>query len=88
MLTFLQRESNRIMSRVRVGVEWGFGQIRSNCPLIVKPEILKHRKGTVSLLMRNAVLLTNYRNHIGENPTSLYFKCPTSTLDNYLAPRN
>ena len=39
MLTLLQRESNRIMSRVRVGVEWGFVQIRSKYPLLVKSEI-------------------------------------------------
>lgn len=83
-LTAAQRESNRIMARIRVAAEWGFGQIRAVCPLITKVEILKLKKKTVTLLIRNAVLLTNYRNTVEENPTSLYFLVPPPTVEEYI----
>ena len=85
LLTVAQRESNRIMARIRVAAEWGFGRIRAVCPLITKVEILKLKKGAVTLLIRNSVLLTNYRSTVGENATSLYFSCPPPTIEEYVA---
>ena len=84
-LTAAQLESNRIMARVRVTIEWGFGRIRAQCPLITCEKILKLRSGKFSLLTRNAVLLSNYRRMLGENPVSLYFRCPPHTLEEYFA---
>jgi hypothetical protein len=83
ILTAAQRQSNQTMARVRIAAEWGFGRIRAVCPLITREELLRLREHKVSLLMRNAVLLTNYRNMIGENNTALYFNCRPPSLEEY-----
>jgi hypothetical protein len=79
------RECNRIMAKVRVPIEWGFGMIKQECPYITDPNILKLRQGKVSMLMRNAVLLTNIRNLIHGNNTSLFFSCERMSLRDYFA---
>ena len=58
-LTPLQHHYNWIMSKERIGIEWGNGKIKISCPLTLQKKLLKLQQVDVVQLIRVAVLLTN-----------------------------
>ena len=83
VLTALQVHFNWVMSRARIGVEWGFGKVKARNPLILKPYMLKLQLMDVSKLVRVAVLLTNAHTCLNQSQTGLYFNCCAPTLGEY-----
>jgi hypothetical protein len=84
-VTPLQLRQNSKMSRVRVGVEWGFGKVKARCPLIRCSDKLKLRGIDVARRVRVAVLLTNAHTCLNSSKTGLYFECEAPTLQEYFA---
>jgi hypothetical protein len=81
-----QHECNRIMSRERIGIEWGFGKVLRRCGLLCCQAFLKIREKDVAQLIRVAVLLTNAHSCSSrESQVSLYFNCAPPTLQEYFA---
>ncbi len=82
-LTALQIHYNRVMSRVRIGIEWGFGKVKQRNPFILHWRLLKLQLVDVARYIRVAVLLTNAHTCMVQSQTGLYFNCFAPTLDAY-----
>lgn len=84
-LTPRQIYFNWVMSKVREGVEWGFGRVKSRNSFILRKELLKLQSVNVARYVRVAVFLTNCDTCIERScQTSLYFMCHPPTLEEYL----
>jgi hypothetical protein len=82
-LTALEVHYNWVMSKVREGIEWGFGRLKSRNKLIVMSDMLKIQLFDVSRLVRVAVLLTNAHTCMYQSETGLWFHCFAPTLEEY-----
>eukprot|EP01032_Pedospumella_encystans_P018564 gene18564-21128_t len=63
----IQHRDNGIMSRERIGVEWGFGKVYARCKYIRHASLLKVQDNDVS--MRVAVAVTNAHTCIAQSQT-------------------
>lgn len=84
-LTAHQFFNNWVMSKVREGIEWGFGKLKSRNPLVLRSQLLKLQMVDVAKIIRVAVLLTNLDTCLHGSNTSLFFNCFPPTLQQYLA---
>jgi hypothetical protein len=80
-----QDQDNWIMSRERIGVEWGFGKVLERCPLLNKIKIMKLKLIDVAAYVRNAVFLTNIDTCLHQSQCGEHFDCFAPTLYEYLA---
>ncbi|KAJ1386956.1 hypothetical protein B484DRAFT_341480, partial [Ochromonadaceae sp. CCMP2298] len=84
-VTAQEKEDNKKMSRVRIGVEWGFGVVYARCPYLRHPALLKLQAVDVALLVRACVIMTNAYNCRHQSNTAKYFDCKAPTLAAYFA---
>ncbi|KAJ1383160.1 hypothetical protein B484DRAFT_411233, partial [Ochromonadaceae sp. CCMP2298] len=77
--------NNSKMSRVRIGVEWGFGKVYARCPLLKHVDKMKLQAMDVGRRVRVAVLLTNAHTCLRQSQTGEYFECRAPTLEEYFA---
>jgi hypothetical protein len=75
---------NWVMSRERIGVEWGFGNVLERCPLLNRHKMLKLRMIDVSMYVRNAVFLTNIYTCLHQSRCGEHFDCDAPTLEEYI----
>ena len=80
-----QRDFNRKMSKVRIGVEWGFGEVASLFAFCAYPEDLKLDKQPLGTYWRVATLLFNCHSCLYGNQGSKYFNVGTPNLEDYLS---
>ncbi|KAF0701891.1 hypothetical protein AaE_016260 [Aphanomyces astaci] len=84
-LTAAQREVNKSMSRVRISVEWSFGQVVQYWPIVDYKKKMRIGKSPISKMYKVAVLLTNCITcDRGRNTNSVYFGLPPPSLEEYL----
>ena len=84
-LTGDQRRFNVKMSRLRIGVEWAFGQLIEEWGFFGLKKAQKIQQAPVSNRYRVAALLTNCHSCLYGNLASGYFDVPTPDLEAYLA---
>lgn len=76
---------NKAMSRVRVTVEWGFGDINTNWAFLDFKKNMKLFLSPVGKLYMVGSLLTNTLTCVrGDNKTSEFFDCAPPTMEQYL----
>ena len=79
-----ERESNAVMSPVRTGAEWPFGNLISKCKFLSFSQSLKLRESAVGHYYLIGVLIANTNTCLNGGGTSLaYFDCPPPTLAEY-----
>ncbi|KAF0732692.1 hypothetical protein AaE_009216 [Aphanomyces astaci] len=84
-LTEAQKHVNASMSRVRVSVEWSYGQILQYWPIVDFKKKVKLGSGPASKLYKVTVLLTNCVTCARQrNANSVYFGLKPPTLEEYL----
>ena len=83
-LTSLQHDFNSLMSKVRVSVEWCFGDVIRSFAFLDFAKNLKVLLQPVAKLYIVGCLLSNCRSCLYGNITSEFFGCETPTLENYL----
>lgn len=80
-----EKHFNYIMSRERIGVEWGNAKIYQRCPLLKRVELLKLQLVDVRSLVRVGVLLTNFHTSLHQSSVGFYFNCFAPSLPEYLS---
>jgi hypothetical protein len=76
------------MAKLRVTAEWMFKDVDNIWTYLTFPRGLKAKMQPVGLYYLVATDLTNIRHILhGASQTSMYFKCPLPSLEEYLAPR-
>ncbi|ETV86977.1 hypothetical protein H257_01995 [Aphanomyces astaci] len=84
-LTAAQREVNKSISRVRISVEWSFGQVLQYWPIVDFKKKSRIGNSPIAKMYKVAVLLTNCITcDRGRNTNSAYFGLPPPTLEEYL----
>lgn len=83
-LTPRQKKVNKMMSRVRISVEWGFAKILQLFPFVDFEKNLKIRKEKVPLFYKVATILTNCHTCLYGSQVCYYFECDPPTLEEYL----
>ncbi|ETV84156.1 hypothetical protein H257_03442 [Aphanomyces astaci] len=84
-LTAALREVNKSMSRVRISVEWSFGQVLQYWPIVDFKKKLRIGNSPIAKMYKVAVLLTNCITcDRGRNTNSAYIGLPPPTLEEYL----
>jgi len=76
---------NYIMSKERIGVEWGFGKLKARCPYLDHHKKLKLQESDVRARVRVAVLLCNLHTCLKQSQVGLYFNCRAPTVAAYLS---
>jgi hypothetical protein len=76
---------NKMMSKARIAVEWGFGQIIANWSFLDFKVSMKVFKQPVAQYYINAAFLCNLRNCLYGNQTSVYFIAKPLSVQEYLA---
>ncbi|ETV93793.1 hypothetical protein H310_12357 [Aphanomyces invadans] len=88
-LTDAQRKVNKSMSRVRISVEWSFGQVLQYWPIVDFKKKMRIGNSPISKMYKVAVLLTNCITcDRGRNTNSAYFGLPPPSLEEYLHVNN
>jgi hypothetical protein len=81
-----QIRDNKIMGKVRIGIEWGFGSATKLFKFVANPDNFKIRKHhDARRYYRIAILVLNSRNCLYWSITSQYFKCIPPTLEEYFS---
>lgn len=82
--TVLEKLTNRYMSNSRIAVEWGFGAVLSQFPLLDRWKL--HRLLNTSCVQwyELAVLLCNFLNCYRPNQIAQYFNCEPLSIEEYL----
>jgi hypothetical protein len=80
-----ERQCNRIMSKLRIAVEWSFGKVVNLFAFVDFKKNQKLHLQPVASYWQIAALLANCNSCLYGNHTSRYFKCPTPKLEEYLA---
>ena len=75
---------NWLMSKVRIGVEWGFGKVKSLFPFLTRRLKLKYNQMDIGRHFRVCVLLKNFHTRLRQSQTGEYFNCRAPTLREYL----
>lgn len=84
-LTAYQVHSNWVMSMVRIGVEWGFGKVKTRNPFVLNWRLLKLQRVDVARYVRVAVLLANAHTCLRQSQTGVHFNCFAPSLAQYFA---
>ena len=84
-LTAQQTDFNKSMTKVRVSVEWVFGDIANFFKFIDFKKNLKVRLSAVGKMYLVCALLQNCRTCLYGNITSGYFDCDPPNINTYLA---
>lgn len=80
-----QAEFNRTLSKARVSVEWGFGNVKRLFAFVEYAKSQKILLSPIATLFKVAVLLTNIHVCITErSQSSVYFHVQPPTLEEYL----
>lgn len=79
-----QKRVNKIMSGIRVCVEWGFAKILQLFPFVDFKKNLKIRKEKVPQFYKVATILTNCHTCLYGSQVNHYFECDPPTLEEYL----
>jgi hypothetical protein len=80
-----QRRSNAMMGKYRISIEWGFGKVKSRCPILnKKKEVMQLFKKNLPALVRVCILMTNIDTTLRGSQTSLYYKCQAPSIQEYL----
>ena len=79
-----ERRFNRAMSKVRISVEWGFGEVARYFAFCAYPYDLKLDKQPVATYWRVAALLYNCRSCLYGNQSNRYYGVETPDLEDYL----
>ena len=82
-VTDQQTHSNSVMTCVRVSEEWGFGLVKSRCPLIERKKFMRMNLVPVLRILRVATLLTNVYTCLQGSGTSEYFNCRLPAFETY-----
>ena len=85
LVTAMDIEHAWVMSRARIGVEWGFGKIYARCPILKRVLKQKPQEKDVKQLHRVCVLLTNAHTCLHQSQTGLYFNCKAPSLEEYFS---
>ncbi|CAN0395824.1 unnamed protein product [Pylaiella littoralis] len=80
-----QKPYNEELSRVRVAVEWQFGEVVQIFPFVDCAKNLKIRLQAVAKYYALAVLLTNAHTCISGSITGFYFDMTAPSLEAYFA---
>ncbi|KAF0706797.1 hypothetical protein AaE_013942 [Aphanomyces astaci] len=84
-LTDAQRVVNKSMSRVRISVEWSFGQVVQYWPIVDYKKKMRIGNSPIAKMYKVAVLLTNCITcDRGQNTNSVYFGMMPPSLEAYL----
>ncbi len=83
-LTRKEKKINKMMSRLRISVEWGFAKILQLFPFVDYKKNLKIRKEKVPLFYKVATILTNCHTALYGSQVCHYFECDPPTLEDYL----
>lgn len=83
-LTPAETECNKIMSKLRISVEWGFGKISQLFAFTEFAENQKIRLQPVGVYYLVAILLTNVHTCLNGSNTSSYFNCEPPSVQQYL----
>jgi len=78
------RNANNIMTRQRIGVEWGIEKIYVICPLIKHLEFMKTQLSPISSYIYSSALLCYIHTCLNANQNATYFDCIPPTLEDYL----
>ena len=76
---------NRLLSAVRITVEWGFGDLMEQWKFLDFRSAMKIFQCPVAQYYINAAFLSNLRNCLLGNKTQQYFNAKQLTIDEYLA---
>lgn len=79
-----QQRVNKIMSKVRVSIEWGFAKIIQLFPFVDFKKNLKVRKEQVPKFYKVATILTNCHTCLYGSQVCQYFELEPPTLQEYL----
>ena len=79
-----QQDFNKIMSEVRVCVEWNFGEVTKYFKFIDFKQDMKIFLQPVAQYYVLACLFTNFRTILYGNNTQKYFECNTMSLEEYI----
>lgn len=83
-LTRREKKVNKIMSALRVSVEWGLAKIVQVFPFVDFKKNLKIYKQGVSKYYKVATILTNCHTCLYGSQVSDYFECDPPMLEDYL----
>ena len=83
-LTQGQKDFNQAMSKVRVWVEWVFGDITNYFAFLDYKKNLKVGLSVVGKMYVTCGLLQNARTCLYKNTTSIFFDIDPPSLDDYL----
>lgn len=83
-----QTAFNQAMSAARITVEWMFKEAKTFWTTVDFPRKMRVMQLPVGSLYLASLLLCNLRTCIYKNQTSLYFRCPPPTLNDYLHSRD
>ncbi len=79
-----QRDSNRIMSPMRIGVEWGINKLKCMSPLLSNLYVMKIQQSQVSKYVFAGALISNMHTCLHGSESSKYFDCSPPTLEEYM----
>ena len=82
-LTPIQQEYNKAMSKVRISVEWVFGQIVNYCAFLDFKKNMKIQLSAVGKIYCVCALLTNAHTCLYKSMTSEYFDIDPPMLEQY-----
>jgi len=83
-LTPREISENAVMTKVRVSIEWHYGEVGRLFPFTNYKKNLKLRKQPCGLIYFVASLFRNCHTCVYGNNTSKYFNCPPPQLENYI----
>ena len=79
-----ETEYNRVISSVRIAVEWGFGKVSRYFAFTTYKHDLKINLQPIAEYYKLAVLFTNCHTCFNGSQASQYFNCGTPTINEYL----
>ncbi|KAH9106569.1 hypothetical protein LEN26_014517 [Aphanomyces euteiches] len=83
-LSYAQQQVNRSMSKVRINVEWSYGQILQYWPIVDYKKKLRIDTSPIAKMYKVAALLTNFITcDRGQNTNSAYFGISPPSLQVY-----
>ena len=82
--TSQQRQLNRAMTKMRISVEWGLGQVQQQFCHLGQGKSQKIMLRPVAKLFRVGVILTNCHTCTHGNVTSAYLGCAAPSVEGHL----
>jgi len=77
--------NTNVMSKQRIGVEWGIGKIYVICPIVKHLCTMKVHLSLVSKYFHTAALLTNIHTCLEGSQNATHFDCIPPSLEKYFA---